>query len=36
MKKTIITTAIAAALVSPFVMAETTDQKIAQLEQQVA
>ena len=36
MKKTIITTAVAAALVSPFVMAETTDQKIAQLEQQVA
>lgn len=36
MKKSIITTAVAAALVSPFVMAETTDQKIAQLEQQVA
>jgi len=36
MKKTIITTAITAALASPFVMAETTDEKIVKLEQQIA
>lgn len=36
MKKTIITSAVAAVLASPLVMAETTDQKVAKLEQQVA